>query len=242
MRISKALRSCASKGKGAVTLVAVKIQTMWRVRIARDVRRKLVIAKKWEAQRGELMKLYANKRQRKKAQIYNSLRLITDEARDSIINAYYKNAKQRYLLALAEWARRSLQRELDKSELKSESANKSRMEDTPTVSLFGPSNRKGSEFSKKLPKTAVPKLKAQSSFSSAIRNAMKKNSLFKKYKMKVESGMGLGTSKSRFNTPKSTIVSATPKFNLSVRGELSKPPVFKYCPCKDELVKMILNA
>eukprot|EP00826_Nyctotherus_ovalis_P026503 TRINITY_DN20692_c0_g2_i3.p1 TRINITY_DN20692_c0_g2~~TRINITY_DN20692_c0_g2_i3.p1 ORF type:complete len:216 (-),score=51.24 TRINITY_DN20692_c0_g2_i3:98-745(-) len=215
---------------------------MWRVRIARDARRKLVIAKKWEAQRDELLKLYANKRQRKKAQIYYSLRQITSETRDSIINAYYRNTKKKYLLSLAEWARKSLQRGLDKSELKSESGNKSRMEDTPIASLFGPNSRRGSEFSKKQPKTAIPKLNAQSSFSSAVRNNMKKNLLFKKYKGKVENGMDLGRSKSRFNTPRSTIVSVTPKFNLSARRELPKPPAFKYCPCKEELVKMILNA
>jgi len=214
--IKEALNKHLAKGIIDNLKVVIKIQTVWRVQRAKDIKRKFLIAKRWEAQRKELIKLYGNNRQKKKL-----LTSITKEQRDSAINAYYRGAKKKHIKDLNTWAKKT--RELEKSELKSESISKIHIKETTRKSRFRHKSRETSERSQP---------KVQSSFKINSESVPKINFLLKKVKEEEE--------ELKMVTPKSTTNSS--RCPLVIKRETLSKSKFKFYPNKEELVNLILNA
>jgi len=219
---------------------------MWRMKMAIDSRRKLVITKKWEAQRNELIKLHVNKRQKAKVKIYNSLMKITTKIRDSIIDTYYIKAKKKHLLDLANWVKKIAQTsaELNKSELRSEPGDRSRLRETPRMNQFEPQDRTSSAQPKKpgKGKGSVPSKFSSLNFQSSIKKPPSDTAKSPSFRRHNKVRLGLETGRSGMNAIKETSFSNAAKIYLALKKHTSKPPVFKYCPSNEELIDLILNA
>lgn len=81
----------------------VKIQSQWRRYLAKDVKRKLVFAKKWEEAKTELFKAYNKPKDKKHQQATRALRGITEEQKNKAIERYYIPAKKLYLVSFSKW-------------------------------------------------------------------------------------------------------------------------------------------